>query len=118
MAQTVLIVEDDENVAPLEVALANMDGLRVLILQNGREAADFLRRNSLDLAAVITDLQFPYVDGFELIKIMRGQARYSDLQIEDLIGDSHPDTPERLRLLGAHASFPKPYSPSAVRHTL
>jgi CheY-like chemotaxis protein len=118
MAQTVLIVEDDENVAPLEVALANIDGLRVLILQNGREAADLLRRNSLDLAAVITDLQLPYVDGFELIEIIRAQARYSDLPIVVLSGDSHPDTPERLRLLGANAFFPKPYSPSDVRHTL
>jgi CheY-like chemotaxis protein len=118
MAQTVLIVEDDENVAPLEVALANIDGLRVLILQNGRDAADLLRRNSLDLAAVITDLQLPYVDGFELIEIIRAQARYSDLPIVVLSGDSHPDTPERLRLLGANAFFPKPYSPSDVRHTL
>lgn len=118
MAQTVLIVEDDENVAPLEVALANMNGLRVLILKNGREAAEFLRRNSLDLVAVITDLQLPYVDGFELIKMIRDQARYSDLPIVVLSGDSHPDTPERLRLLGANAFFPKPYSPSDVRHTL
>ena|SRR5690349_22373418 len=118
MAQTVLIVEDDENVAPLEIALANLKGLRVLVLKNGREAADFLRRSSIDLAAVITDLQLPYVDGFELIEIIRGQARYSDLPIVVLSGDSHPDTPERLRLLGANAFFPKPYSPSDVRHTL
>ncbi len=118
MAQTVLIVEDDENVAPLEIALANLKGLRVLVLRNGREAADFLRRSSIDLAAVITDLQLPYVDGFELIEIIRGQARYSDLPIVVLSGDSHPDTPERLRSLGANAFFPKPYSPSDVRHTL
>ncbi len=118
MAQTVLIVEDDENVAPLEIALANLKGLRVLVLRNGREAADFLRRSSIELAAVITDLQLPYVDGFELIEIIRGQARYSDLPIVVLSGDSHPDTPERLRLLGANAFFPKPYSPSDVRHTL
>ena len=118
MAQTVLIVEDDENVAPLEIALANMRGLRVLVLKNGRDAADFLRRNSIELAAVITDLQLPYVDGFELIEIIRGQARYSDLPIVVLSGDSHPDTPERLRSLGANAFFPKPYSPSDVRHTL
>ena len=118
MAQTVLIVEDDENVAPLEIALANLKGLRVLVLRNGREAADFLRRSSTELAAVITDLQLPYVDGFELIEIIRGQARYSDLPIVVLSGDSHPDTPERLRLLGANAFFSKPYSPSDVRHTL
>jgi CheY-like chemotaxis protein len=118
MAQTVLIVEDDENVAPLEIALANINGLRVLILKNGRDAADFLRRNSIELAAVITDLQLPYVDGFELIEIIRGQARYFDLPIVVLSGDSHPDTPERLRLLGANAFFPKPYSPCDVRDKL
>jgi len=77
MAQTVLIVEDDENVAPLEIALANINGLRVVILKNGRDAADFLRRNSTQLAAVITDLQLPYVDGFELID--QGFLRSHDL---------------------------------------
>lgn len=118
MARTVLIVEDDENVAPLEIALAGIAELRVVILSNGREAAQLLRENSTELAAVITDLQLPYVDGFELIEIIRAQARYSGLPILVLSGDNHPDTPARLRSLGANAFFPKPYSPSDVRHKL
>jgi two-component system chemotaxis response regulator CheY len=118
MAQTVLIVEDDENVAPLEVALAGIDGLHVLILSNGQEAADLLRASEIELAAVVTDLNLPNVDGFELIQIIRGQDRYSGLPILVLSGDCRPDTPQRLRQLGANAFFPKPYSPSDVRHTL
>ena len=115
---TVLIVEDDENVAALEVALAGIDGLRVLILSNGKEAANLLRGSSIEIAAVVTDLNLPDVDGFELIQIIRGQDRYSGLPILVLSGDSRPDTPQRLRRLGANAFFPKPYSPADVRHTL
>ena len=116
--QTVLIVEDGDNVAPLEVALASLDNINVLILANGRDAINVLHRGSVEIAAVITDLHLPHVDGYELIAAIRGHKRYSHLPIVVVSGDSHPELAERLRLLGADAFFPKPYSPAEIRHTL
>lgn len=118
MMQTVLIVEDSDNLAPLEIALGAMQGINVLMLGNGRDAINLLRANSIRLAAVITDLNLPYVDGFELIKTIRADERYSRLPILVVSGDSCPETPERLRLLGADAFFPKPYSPAEIRQKL
>jgi CheY-like chemotaxis protein len=116
--QTVLIVEDADDVAPLEIALAALDGVKVMILGNGRDAIDLLRTASVQIAAVVTDLHLPHADGFELIKAIRADARYVRLPIVVVSGDCNPNVPEQLRLLGADAFFPKPYSPAEIRKEL
>jgi two-component system chemotaxis response regulator CheY len=118
MPGTVLIVEDRDSVAPLEIALASIKGIAIQIASNGRDALRLLAAPSVQLAAVITDLHLPYVDGFELIATIRTHERYSRLPIVVVSGDGHPDTPERVRHLGADAFFPKPYSPAEIRHRL
>jgi two-component system, cell cycle response regulator DivK len=118
MARTVLIVEDGDNVAPLEIALASLDGIRVLVLPDGRDALALLRADPADLAAIVTDLHLPHVDGFELVEAVRADRRYSHVPIVVVSGDSHPDVPNRLRHLGADAFFSKPYSPAEIRQTL
>ncbi len=118
MAHTVLIVEDSDNVVPLEIALAALDGIRIVTLPNGRDALNLLRARRLDLVAVVTDLNLPYIDGFELIKAIRANDHYSQLPIVVISADSRPETPARLRSLGANAFFTKPYSPAEIRHAL
>jgi CheY-like chemotaxis protein len=118
MAQTVLIVEDSESTAALEIALGKLVDTKLVVVTNGREARRFLQTGQSELAALITDLNLPYVDGFELIELVRSDSRYADLPIVVLSGNSSPDTPERVRLLGANAFFAKPYSPVKVLETL
>lgn len=118
MRQTVLIVEDSDNIAPLEIALSALEDIETITLPNGREALNFLRADGRHLAAVITDLNLPYIDGFELIQAIRASDHYSRLPIFVISADTHPDVPGRLRTLGANAFFPKPYSPIEIRHAL
>ena len=118
MAQTVLIVEDSGTTAALEIALSKLAGVKLVIVSNGRDACRFLQAGQDELAALVTDLDLPYVDGFELIELVRADSRYTDLPIVVLSGNSSPDTPERVRLLGANAFFAKPYSPVKVLETL
>jgi CheY-like chemotaxis protein len=118
MAQTVLIVEDSETTAALEIVLGKLAGMKLVVMRNGRDAFRFLQAGQDELAAIITDLNLPFVDGFELIERVRSDSRYLDLPIVVLSGNSSPDTPERVRLLGANAFFAKPYSPVKVLETL
>ena len=115
---TVLIVEDEDSVAALEIALAALDGVTVLISSNGGDALELLRRPSSKIAAVVTDLRLPHMDGFELIKAIRADDRYARLPVIVVSGETSPELAERLRALGANAFFPKPYSPLEVRSTL
>jgi len=113
MEQTVFIVEDSEGAAtPLEIALQVMIGIRVQLFSSARDALNTLRNTPDHVAALVTDLHLPSMDGFELIEVVR--ARLGSLPIVVISGDSDPRIPAHVVGLGANAYFAKPYSPAAV----
>jgi DNA-binding response OmpR family regulator len=114
----VLIVEDTESVAPLEIALAAVDGIQVLTFSDSREAMKLLNAGRMELAAVITDLHLPFVDGFEILRTIRAHNRYSRLPVIVVSGDNDPEIRRHVAELGANAFFEKPYSPAQIRHKL
>jgi two-component system chemotaxis response regulator CheY len=114
----VLIVEDSDDVTPLEIALTALDSLQVKVATNGRDALELIKQHHLEVAAVITDLNLPFLDGFGLIAAVRSHAPNAKLPIIVISGDNDPTTQTRVRDLGANAFFGKPYSPAAIRHTL
>ena len=114
----VLIVEDSDTSTPLEIALASLKGLKTMLVANGRDALKLLRESHSEIAAVITDLELPYLDGFELIAAIRADNRYLRLPIVVVTGSNDPDNRLRVRELGADAFFTKPYSPIEIRQTL
>ena len=114
----VLIVEDTDTVTPLEIALASLNNLGILVVANGRDALKLLGASYVEVAAVVTDLHLPFVDGFELIAAIRANDRYSHLPVVVVSGDDCPESRRRVRELGADAFFTKPYSPAEVRQTL
>jgi len=114
----ILIVEDSDETAHLEIALASVDGLKVVVLTDGRRALKLLQTGTPELAAVITDLNLPFVDGFDLVAAIRAQTGYRRLPVIVISGDTDPDVRNRVCKLGADAFFTKPYSPAEIRHTL
>jgi CheY-like chemotaxis protein len=112
----VLIVEDSENsAATLEIALLAIPGLSVLVASSAFEALRILDGAGNSVEAVITDLNMPRMDGFELIRRIRQNRDFSQTPIVVVSADSDPATPERVAKLGVNAFFPKPYSPAEVR---
>jgi chemotaxis family two-component system sensor histidine kinase/response regulator PixL len=117
VARTVLIVEDSDTSADtLEIALLSVPGVSIIHAATGRKAWQLIQNQGV--AAIITDLHMPHMDGFELIERVRAAGGAAHLPIIVISGDSDPKTPERVRRLGADAYFAKPYSPAAVRETL
>jgi CheY-like chemotaxis protein len=117
MPSRVLIVEDAEPCASnLEIAFLSIPGIAVSVSASAQEAWRILESAAgAAVAALVTDLNMPRMDGYELIERVRADPRYADLPIIVVSGDTDPRTAERLRLLRADAYFEKPYSPSAVR---
>ena len=119
MERTVLIVEDtDYCLDALEVALDRMPGVGIHMVRTAEEALLCLGNRDGEICAVITDLQLPQMDGFELIQAVRSYPGRGALPILVISGDTDPETPSRLQALGANAYFPKPFSPLAVRTRL
>jgi len=114
----ILIIEDSDDVTPLEIALASLDGSSIKVVNDGRQALAILDANHQEIAAVITDLHLPTIDGFDVLTAVRGHDRYGKLPIIVVSGDSDPNVRTRVYDLGANAFFTKPYSPSTIRQTL
>ena len=115
----VLIVEDSENsAAVLELAFLGIPDIRVMQVSSGVEALHILDGGNTQVRAVVTDLNMPRMDGFELIRRIRGDTRLRATPIIVVSADTDPDTPERMAALGVDAFFPKPFSPAQVRRTL
>ncbi len=116
MARIVLVVEDtDIGRDALELALARMPNVIVKIVKSAEEALALLGENT---CALVTDLNLPRMDGFELIEAVRSDPERRRIPIMVISGNSDPDTPSRLVALGANAYFPKPFSPAEVRSRL
>ena len=113
---TVIIVEDAATCADtLELAFMAIPDIVVTVLPSAQAALRMLESGNCDVSAVVTDLNMPRMDGFELIARIRAEPRHRHLPIIVVSGDTDPRTPARLASLGANAFFPKPYSPAQVR---
>ncbi len=113
---TVVIVEDAATCATtLEMAFLAIPGLTVRVMAGAQEALRLLESAGAQVSAVVTDLNMPRMDGFELIARIRADPRHKSLPVIVVSGDTDPRTPERLAGIGVDAFFPKPYSPAQVR---
>lgn len=114
----VLLVDDAEDCVPaFELAFERMPGF---VVQHATTAEYGLRVLNGDqrVAALITDVNLPSMDGLQLVQRVRDDARYRELPIVVLSADTDPHTPARALQAGADAFFPKPYSPAAVRRKI
>jgi DNA-binding response OmpR family regulator len=113
----VLIVEDSEDCSEaLELALHSLKGIEVRVVHSAEDALD--RLSKVRVAALITDLHLPKMDGLHLVSAMRALKKGRTPPVVMVSGDSDPRTPARALEAGAQAFFSKPYSPAAIRRKL
>ena len=67
--QKILVIEDDSNIRELVMWNLAEEGYTCISAADGKEGLDAVRNESPDL--ILLDLMLPYLDGFELIKVMR-----------------------------------------------
>jgi CheY-like chemotaxis protein len=117
--RAVLVVEDSENnAAMLEIALSHIPEVTILLAASASEAWRILNGAGSSIRAIVTDLNMPRMDGFELIRRVRADGRLSATPVVVVSADTDPDTPQRIARLGVSAFFAKPFSPAEVRHKL
>jgi CheY-like chemotaxis protein len=104
--KVVLIVDDDPGA--VRVLANGIDGalrqFEVLTAHDGREAVEILDRGPVD--AIVTDLNMPIMDGFELIAHVTNRS--DPVPIVVLSGLSSGEVDERLRPFGGLRVLSKP----------
>ncbi|MCL6689378.1 response regulator [Pseudomonas sp. R3.Fl] len=103
---TVLVVEDNAiNQLVIRGMLLKL-GYRVRTADNGSEAIDLLRRESVD--AVLLDCQMPIMDGFATCRAIRTLPQGGELPVLAITAHSHSGDRERCLAAGMSDYLAKP----------
>lgn len=107
MKKTVLIADDSATIRKLVTLSLKAIGTNVVAACDGMEALETLP--SLDVDLIITDLNMPNVDGYELIKSVRENAAYDDVPIIILTSEKEQADINRGIEAGASSYLIKPF---------
>jgi len=78
MAQhSVLVVEDDTDLAEIVALNLKDSGYEVAVEHNGRSAVELVQRRHFQL--VVLDLNLPEVDGLEICRVLRSRTPYTGI---------------------------------------
>ena len=77
--KTILIVEDSEAIVLQLADILQIEGYNYLVAKNGKEALEQIEKQMPD--AMILDLMMPEVDGFEVLKSIRGNEKTSNIPV-------------------------------------
>ena len=112
MAQRILVVDDDAQIARLVRTYLEKSGFEVLTAANGEDALHLIRAERPDL--VVLDLMLPDRDGWDITRIVRRDEALKALPIIMLTARVE-DTDRIVGLeLGADDYVPKPFNPREV----
>ena len=105
MGLSILVVEDSEQFREVLAELLELDGHTVWACDSGDSALKCLTENPMDL--VITDLQMPQVDGFELLRnLQQSRPELGVIAISGL----NDQLLQMATSLGAKAVLAKPFT--------
>ena len=108
MAKTVLIVEDDRNIADLLRLYLEKEGYEVVIALDGLKGVEKFREVHPSL--VLLDLMLPGVDGLTVCSRVRSDPELADVRILMLTAKSEDEDIVRGLELGADDYVTKPFS--------
>jgi CheY-like chemotaxis protein len=113
----VLLVEDDRDVRLLFEEWLRRAGFRVETAHNGLQALD--RAFDIRPDAVLTDLHIPGIDGYELTRRLKGDARTRAIPVVAMTGYApFTQDPPRADRAGCDALLPKPCGADDLTNTL
>jgi two-component system, cell cycle response regulator DivK len=107
---SVLLVEDDLDGRRMYAEWLTDAGFRVAQAHNGLQALERALDSRPDV--VVTDLNIPGIDGFELTRRLKQDARTHDIPVLAVTGyAAFAADPGRARRAGCDGVLPKPCSP-------
>lgn len=107
--ELILVVDDEEGVRAIARATLERFGYRVILAANGAEAVAIYAQRSGEIAAVITDMTMPVMDGPATIVAIRALNPHVPIIASSGVATHAP---------GTKHSIAKPYSAATLLNTL
>jgi len=110
--QSVLVVDDSPSIRTLVDHVLASAGYSVVLAEDGVEALNYARENTVDL--VLTDINMPNLDGIGLIKELRALENYKYVPLLVLTTESGTDKKMEGKSAGATGWIVKPFDPEQL----
>ena len=108
MDKVIVIVEDEKDIREVIHYNLSREGYQVLSAEDGQKGLDLIKKNSPDL--VILDLMLPEVDGLEVCRLLKENAKTKTIPIIMLTAKSEESDVVLGLGLGADDYVTKPFS--------
>jgi len=108
LAALVLVVDDSLTVRRVTQRLLEREGYRVALAKDGQEALTQLAQGELP-ALLLSDIEMPRMDGFDLVRSMKAQPRLAALPVVMITSRIAPKHRELALTLGVNHYLGKPY---------
>lgn len=112
-ALTILIVEDDPDLANLLVFRLSREGYKTHHAPDAKAALEYIE-HSPPPALITLDVMLPYMNGFELLVRIREHKGYENLPIIMLTSNNREEDVMRGFKGGANDYITKPFRPAEV----
>jgi CheY-like chemotaxis protein len=98
--KTILLVEDDDNLANVYQTRLEGEGFKVVRVANGEDALQTALQAKPDL--ILLDVMMPKVSGFDVLDILRNTPETADTKVIMLTALSQDADKERAESLGVN----------------
>jgi len=112
MKRVILVADDSPTIRKFVAVALSVKGYDIITCSDGMEALEKIPNNKIDL--LITDLNMPNVDGFQLISTIRGNEELKELPIIVLSSLGSTEDIQRGLECGANSYLIKPFDPKRV----
>ncbi|MBI5807073.1 MAG: response regulator [Ignavibacteriales bacterium] len=112
MNKVILVADDSPTIRKFVSVALSIKGFDIISCSDGMEAIEMLPTQKIDL--IITDLNMPNVDGFELISSIRKNETYKELPIIVLSSLGNTEDIQKGLECGANSYLVKPFDPKRV----
>jgi len=116
MTKRILTIDDSKTIRDMLMLTLADAGFDVLQAVDGLDGLDVLDKEQVDL--VITDINMPRMDGYEVIRQMRSNAAHKTTPILVLTTESEADKKNLARVAGATGWMVKPFDPERLIATI
>jgi two-component system chemotaxis response regulator CheY len=116
MAKRILTIDDSKTIRDMLMLTLADAGFDVLQAVDGKDGLDVLDREQVDI--VITDINMPIMDGYEVIRHMRSNSAHKTTPILVLTTESEADKKNLARAAGATGWMVKPFDPDRLIATI
>lgn len=112
MTKVALTVDDSKTIREMVSFTLKNHGFEIMEAEDGKEALSVLGDKDVDI--IITDLNMPNMDGFELMKNLRANPKYKFTPILMLTTESDESKKALGKEAGATGWIVKPFNPEKL----